>query len=106
MERNNLKSGIIIFIFSLILFILVTKYLGHIDRFTTAYIEPTSWHAIYSNLLLFIIASLIITLVILQLIKKSNESKAKDIENARKRIEEREKEKKMSKQNIQKNKQK
>jgi mannitol-specific phosphotransferase system IIBC component len=104
MERNNLKSGIIIFIFSLILFVLVTKYLGHIDRFTTAYIEPTSWHDIYSNILLFIIASLIITLTILQLIKKSNESKAKDIENARKRIEEREK--KMSKQNNQKQKQK
>jgi mannitol-specific phosphotransferase system IIBC component len=106
MERNNLKSGIIIFIFSLILFVLVTKYLGHINRFTTAYIEPTSWHDIYSNLLLFIIVSLMITLTILQLIKKSNESKAKDIENAHKRIEEREKEKRMSKQNNKKRNQK
>ena len=104
MKRNNLKSGIAIFAFALILFIVASKYLGHIDRFTTAYIEPTSWQNIFSNLLLFIIASLIVTLILLQLIKKSNELKKKDIENARKRIEEREKERIMSKRINQKRK--
>jgi uncharacterized membrane protein YedE/YeeE len=92
MERDNFKVGIVIFAIALILLIVASKYLGHIDRFTTGYIEPTSWQNIFSNLLLFIIASLVVTLILLQLIKKSNESKKKDIENARKRIEERENE--------------
>lgn len=91
MERKKIKTGTFIFTFTLLLFILFDKYFGHINRFTTAFYEPSSWSEIYLKIPIYIVACLIMTIVILQILKQKEKMEEKNIDEARKRIEARKK---------------
>ena len=104
-EKKTIKTSVFIFAFIFILITLVDKYFGHVDRFSTAYIEPSTWHEIYLNLPRTLIFCLIGTIGLMHIINVSQKQEEKDIENARKRIKERdkmEKEQKTSESDIDK----
>jgi len=91
MKIKHIKIFSITFIlfFSIIVFVL--KYTGSVNRFTTAFIEPYSWSQIITILPNIAIASIIAGVFSTLLIEEGNKQKEKDMESARKRIEEREK---------------
>jgi hypothetical protein len=93
-KTNDLKYGIVIFVTFLFLMILTDKFTGNINRFNSAYYEPSSWSKIISHLPLLIILSLVGAIGTIQIRKESQKSEDKSIESARKRIEEREKQEK------------
>jgi hypothetical protein len=59
MWKKNIKMFIISFIAIFVLFIIINKYTGYINRFSTAYIEPVSWHEIISLIPRILIFSII-----------------------------------------------
>ena len=91
MKLKHFKTFIISFILYFSIIVLVIKYTGFVNRFTTAYNEPYSWRQIITILPNIAIVSLIVGVFTTLLIEEGNKQKEKDIESARKRIEEREK---------------
>lgn len=90
MKKINYKIFIFYFFCFFIPIILAEKYTGYIDRFSTAYHEPISWNEIYLGIPRLIIFSLIVGLVMTLFHNEAKKTEDKNIENARKRIEERE----------------
>ena len=93
MKLKYIKTFTISFILYFSIIVLVIKYTGFVNRFTTAYIEPYSWSQIKTILPNIAIVSIIAGVFSTLLIEEGNKQKKKDMESARKRIEEKEKEK-------------
>jgi hypothetical protein len=93
-NKDIFKSGIITFISILLIFIFMFKFLGSTKRSTGAYYEPSSWFEIYLNLPLLTIGSFMLTVVYLWISKEGDKYDKRNLENARKRIEERERKEK------------
>ena len=91
MKFKHFKTFIISFILYFSTILLVVKYTGFVNRFTTAYNEPYSWRQIITILPNIAIVSLVVGIFTTLLIEEGNKQKEKDIESARKRIKEREK---------------
>ena len=99
MKLKHFKTFIISFILYFSIIVLVYKYTGSVNRFTTAYIEPYSWSQIKTILPNIAIVSIIAGVFSTLLIEEGNKQKKKDMESARKRIEEKERERKEKEQN-------
>ena len=97
MKKNNFKVFIISSFCIFIAIIIVYKFTGYTDRFSTAFFESISWNEIYLEIPRLIVASLIFGFFFTLLYKDIKKKDEKDIENARKRIEERERNDKMRK---------
>ena len=91
MKFKHFKTFIISFILYFSTILLVVKYTGFVNRFTTAYNEPYSWRQIITILPNIAIVSIIAGVFSTLLIEEGNKQKKKDMESARKRIKEREK---------------
>lgn len=104
MVIRNLKIFAIAFSSFFILIIAFDKIFGYTDRFSTAYYEPLSWNEIYLNIPSLIIASIIVGLFSTILYNEAKKVEVKNLENARKRIEEKNKMKKEKKTESEKNK--
>jgi len=89
-KSNDLKFGIMIFVTFLTLMVFTDKFTGNINRFNNAYYEPSSWHEIFSKLPLLLLLSLIAAIGAIQIRRVTQKNEDKSIEDARKRIEERE----------------
>lgn len=90
-RKSDIKNGVIIFIITFIIISLSILYSGFYDRRTMGYNEPLSWKEYLSDLPGLIIILLLSTVILVILIHHWEDQKQKDIEAARKRIEEREK---------------
>ena len=97
MKLKYIKTFTISFILYFSIIVLVIKYTGFVNRFTTAYIEPYSWRQIITILPNIAIVSIIAGVFSTLLIEEGNKQKKKDMESARKRIEEKEKEREREK---------
>ena len=94
MTPRNLKIFTIAFLFFFIVIIVIDKFFGYTDRFSTAYYEPLSWNEVFLNIPTLIVASTIVGLFSMILYNEAKNMEAKNMENARKRIEERERKEK------------
>lgn len=94
MIKNKTKFGVVFFIILLSILILIMKFLGFMDRTTNTYHEPLSWNEIYLNLPKYAIWLFIATLGVVQIGKEAEKIEKKNLDAARKRIEEREREEK------------
>jgi len=104
--KKNKYLPLIIFFISFVVYVLGDRFMGQGYRGNLTPIESLTWEEIFSNLPVYLIMSLLLTFIVLKMLKLAKKEEAKNTENARKRIEEREKEKRMSKQNNQKRNQK
>jgi uncharacterized membrane protein (DUF106 family) len=97
MATRNFKIFAIAFSSFFVVIIVLDKFFGYTDRFSTAYYEPLSWNEIFSNIPSLIIASIVVGLFSTVLYNEAKKVEAKNMENARKRIEEKERKEKGSK---------
>lgn len=100
-KRKNRSNRLILpigtFLFIFIVLILYFKLFGAPDRYNVFSYEsgvPYSWNDIYNNIYYFIVTSLFLTIFFLLVTNNVKKNKEKRIEAARKRIAEREKERK------------
>lgn len=93
-RKSDIRNGVIIFIITFIIISLSILYFGFYDRRTMGYNEPLSWNEYLSHLPGLIIILLLSTAILVILIHHWEDQKQKEIESARKRIEDRKKNKK------------
>jgi large-conductance mechanosensitive channel len=96
--RKNRYLPLVIFFILFVINVLGDRFLGQGYRAALTPIESLTWNEIYSKLPYYLILSLVLTFVILQILKEAEKAKARDIENARKRIEEKERKRKEQKE--------
>jgi len=95
--KKNKYFPLAIFLISFVVYILGDRFMGQGYRGNLSHIESLTWKEISSNLPSYFIMSLLLTFIILQIIKQAKKVEAKNMDNARKRIEERKEKKKMQK---------
>jgi len=88
--KENRYSPLIVFFVIFLAFVLGDRFLGNGYRGSLTPVESLTWKEIYSSIGEYLIISLLLTFGILQIIKKAKKVEAKNMENARKRIEEKE----------------
>ena len=93
MKKNRYLPFYIFFVFFTVL-VLSTKILGYTGRANLYSSEPLSWNEIYNNLPIYIIASIVFTFGFLKILKYASEQQKRDVENAKKSIEESERKEK------------
>lgn len=95
MEKNNkikyVRFGVIIYILLLVIFILVLKNWGYPARYELVHSSPFSWSDIYTTLPQTLLLILFITIFITTIYVQGDRIKQRELDAARKRIEERKK---------------
>jgi len=97
MKNFNIKTGIYFFSLFFLLESIFDLFTGYSIRSTGAYVEPISWSEYFSTIPKLMVFAFILTIVLLKIVQIGKATEKRDIENAHKRIEEREKIKKEKK---------
>jgi hypothetical protein len=90
MKNHNLKIFIIAFLAFFFAIVAICKFTGFTNRFSSAYNESLSWYEVYLEIPKIIIGSLVAGFFSTIFYKNAERMDKKNINDARKRVEERE----------------
>jgi len=93
MKKEN-RFTIFIFIFIIIILVAFSKLFGEANRWSNGPIESLTWSEVQSHALKYIFISALLTIISRYFYIEAEKQKEKDIDKARKRIADREKEEK------------